>query len=266
MTRCCINACSAVDARFSADTAGTSPRAGRDAIIALLHQIDAAVDPAQVVDLMRPAAQALGAESACFICWLQDRGAQGTYRLLMACDPLWSSAYLRHRWYRFDPWLAHARRSEAVRRGSDIAIHDPSAEDLRCCSLEHGFRDLVVVPAPTPLGGQRYGVLYLGHPEPDALVGAADPGYRTLARGLAFELQAWCVDKARRAALGQASFSDTDLMLLRLQDAGSTTKQIARAIGQGTSAVDSRFQRINAKLRTTSKRESVRLARVYGLI
>lgn len=63
-----------------------------------------------------------------------------------------------------------------------------------------------------------------------------------------------------------SGITPTDLALLSLELRGHTTKTIARHLGVSISSVDSRFQRLNVKLGTVSRKAAAHLAAEYGLI
>jgi DNA-binding CsgD family transcriptional regulator len=57
-----------------------------------------------------------------------------------------------------------------------------------------------------------------------------------------------------------------DLKLLALERQGLTTKQIARLVDTSIPAVDSRFQRVNAKMGTANRRHAALRAAIHGLL
>jgi DNA-binding NarL/FixJ family response regulator len=89
---------------------------------------------------------------------------------------------------------------------------------------------------------------------------------KSLSRSLAMELHEWWVRKIRDELLVTYRIGPEDLELLRLERAGESTKDIARRGNMTTAAVDSRFQRLNAKLGTPNRKATARLAAEYGLI
>ena len=72
---------------------------------------------------------------------------------------------------------------------------------------------------------------------------------------------------ATRAELqGSSRLRSDDLRLLGYERQGLSTKEIARLVGVSVSALDSRFQRINAKLGTSHRRHAALRAAIHGLL
>jgi len=129
-----------------------------------------------------------------------------------------------------------------------------------------GFRSAVIVPAPSSGGLSRTGVLCLGSSKPGYF---DDDGYVTLkvvARGVAMELHEWWIQRLRDELVATSGITSTDRALLSHELLGHTTKTIARHLGVSTSSVNSRFQRLNLKLGTASRKAAAHLAAEYGLI
>ena len=79
-------------------------------------------------------------------------------------------------------------------------------------------------------------------------------------------LQAWWIATMRRALMDASGLSSAELTLLVYERRGLATKHIAGITGTSTSSVDSRFQRINAKLDAPNRKAAAQLAAEYGLI
>ena len=89
---------------------------------------------------------------------------------------------------------------------------------------------------------------------------------QVLARSLAMELH-----ERFHAVLGQellesSRLTPTELQMLAHERDGLPTKIIAQLMHFTEQAVDARFRRINAKLRSPGRLQSARLAAEYGLI
>ena len=69
-----------------------------------------------------------------------------------------------------------------------------------------------------------------------------------------------------REILLNSQLTATDLLLLAYARDGLQTKKIARAVGLTAEAIDTRFRRMNTKLRTPSRKAAARIASDYGLI
>ena len=89
---------------------------------------------------------------------------------------------------------------------------------------------------------------------------------RIMARSLAMELHTWRLAQARRELIERAQLSDTDIELLRRERKGLRTKDIARQLCMTAPAIDSRFQRLNARLGVPSRKAAASLAATFGIV
>jgi DNA-binding NarL/FixJ family response regulator len=83
---------------------------------------------------------------------------------------------------------------------------------------------------------------------------------------LAMELHDWWLTRLRRNLVVKARLSSDDLVLLQHQAQGHCSKRIAAELCVSKSSIDSRFQRMNAKLGVQNRRMAVKLAIDCGLI
>ena len=89
---------------------------------------------------------------------------------------------------------------------------------------------------------------------------------RLLGEALATELHQWWAVATRQQLRITAGLRDADLQLLGMEHEGLSTKEIARLLDMSCASVDSRFQRINVKMRCGSRKASAQRAACYGLI
>ena len=80
------------------------------------------------------------------------------------------------------------------------------------------------------------------------------------------ELHEWWLARIRRELIVKARVTPADLMLLRYEHEGQSSKRIAAALDVSTSSVNSRFQRMIAKLGVPNRKMAARLAAECGLI
>lgn len=189
-----------------------------------------------------------------------------TGRTRLACDPVWCVEYERRAWYALDPWLAYARtRTEPV-RGADVPADSGVQRDIVELARRHGFRDALIVPAPASGMVSRLGVLCLGSEQEGFF---SDAGYATLkplARSLAMELHAWWIERIKRELARSAQLTEEDILLLKHERQGHGTKAIATVLDATPNAINSRFQRMNARLGVPNRKAAAQLAAEYGLI
>jgi DNA-binding CsgD family transcriptional regulator len=133
-------------------------------------------------------------------------------------------------------------------------------------STKYGFRSSLIVPAPSSGGLTRVGVLCLGSDSAGFFDDAGYPSFRMLARSLAMELHEWWIARIKRELIANVRLSDEDLQLLAQERLGHGTKAICSALQMSPTAVNSRFQRLNAKLGVPNRKAAAQLAAEYGLI
>ena len=109
-------------------------------------------------------------------------------------------------------------------------------------------------------------MLCLGSSRDDYFEGDGFLPLKVAARSLAMELNEWWIARMKRDLYATARITSEDLDLLRYERLGHGTKTIAAALGTSTSSVDSRFQRLNAKLGVPNRKAAATLAAEYGLI
>lgn len=229
-------------------------------------RIAQAIDPATLHEHFRQATVALGAEQALFITFVRDDANVSTCRFMLACDPEWCRKYLESGLVAHDPWLAYAaRRSETVLARS-LPVTSIVQQDAVNLAARYGFASAVLVPAHSGAGHSRVGLLCLGSSRPGFFEDDGFAPLRIAARMVSFELHDWWVAKVRRELVLKARVNESDLMLLRREHQGHSSKRIAADLQVSESSINSRFQRMNAKLGVANRRLAAQLAIECGLI
>lgn len=231
-----------------------------------VREIEAARDPVRAVELLHEATIRMGAEVSVFASFIPDEESRETYRLLLACDPQWCIEYVHQAWYANDPWLEYARRHSEPVHGCDIAVATEAQRSIIRLAERFGFRSTVIVPAPSSGGLSRVGVLCLGSSIPGYFEAEGYVALKLVARSVAMEFHEWWLARIKTEMIDTARITEEELALLALERKGNSTKEIARELGSSTGSIDSRFQRINAKLGVSNRRAAARLAAEYGLI
>jgi DNA-binding CsgD family transcriptional regulator len=232
----------------------------------IAERVTQASDSSEVTALLAEAACLAGADVAAFASFMQDDEFYESYRVILACDPLWCLAYENDACYMHDPWLTYARHHSEPVLAHRLPARTNKEIDVRALASEFGFVSALIVPSQAPHGLTRLGALCIGSREPDYF---DDPSLWKLTFGataLAMRLHEWEVAQLRSELLQTASLTPDDLTLLRHQLAGHKSKEVARAINTTAMAVDSHWQRLNSKLGVTSRLAAVRRAAEYGLI
>jgi DNA-binding CsgD family transcriptional regulator len=234
--------------------------------ILLIQQIALARDQAAVVELLECTKVALGAEQAFFASFVRDDDDVESFRFMLACDPVWCMTYQKQAWYANDPWLLYAMNSTEPICASTIPLHTKMQRQTQELAAQFGMVSVYIVPAPSSGGVSRLGVLCLGSPRPGHFEAASSGVLKILARSLAMELHEWWVRQVRSEIIASHHVTPDELELLACERRGLSSKQIAELLGLSSSSIDSRFQRLNAKFCTPSRRVAARMAAEYGLI
>jgi DNA-binding CsgD family transcriptional regulator len=231
-----------------------------------VQKVSSATDAAEAVILLKQAASLLGADTAAFGSFIRDDPSHASYRILLACDPVWCLEYGRRAWHLDDPWLNYALEHSEPIRARELAAQSAAQRSLIELAKQFGVESAVIVPAPS--GGQvtRVGVLLLGSPIPDYFEDDGFIALKVQARSLAMELHEWWIDQIKRELIAERRITPEDIVLLRRERLGQSTKKIASELDASPSSIDSRFQRINAKLDVPNRRLAAHLAAEYGLI
>jgi DNA-binding CsgD family transcriptional regulator len=231
-----------------------------------IEEIAASGDEIELADRLRDAVAALGADASYFMTYVREDRGFHAYRLLQACDPLWGLAYGRAQGYVNDPWLEYAMDHSEPIRGSEIACTSESQCSVVQLAEAFGFRSVVVVPAPAGSGLSRLGLLVLGSRKPGFFDGDGYGAVRVLVCAVAMQLHERCAAFVRRELIADRQLNAEEIALLCHERAGRSSKTIARLMGTTPGAIDMRFVRLNAKLRSPNRTVSAKLASEYGLI
>jgi DNA-binding CsgD family transcriptional regulator len=235
-------------------------------VATIAARLASASDEEQALQVLVAATAAMGLEAAAFVSFVRDDVSHESFRVLLACDPVWCFEYERQAWYDSDPWLAYALTHSEPARGYEIPAESEQQRVVMALAEKYGFRSSLIVPAPSSGKLTRLGLLCLGSATPGFF---DDDGYRSLkliARGLAMELHGWWIERIKREVVVQARLTEEDLTLLAHERRGLGTKLMANALHMSPQSINSRFQRLNARLGVPNRRAAAQLAAEYGLI
>jgi DNA-binding CsgD family transcriptional regulator len=238
--------------------------AGR--VTAIVGRLAQAEDVPQALQVLEEASAAMGLDAAAFVSFIRHDASHESFRFLLACDPVWCIEYEHRAWYATDPWLTYAQYRSDPARGHEIPAASEQARGLMALAEQYGFRSSLIVPAPSSGNLTRMGVLCLGSNLPAFF---EDQGYlplKLVARGLAMELHGWWIEHFKRELIRDARLSEEDLRLLTLERRGLCTKRMVSELQMSPHAINSRFQRMNARLGVPNRRAAAQLAAEYGLI
>jgi DNA-binding CsgD family transcriptional regulator len=233
---------------------------------AVVERVAAVGSPTALLSLLLEGIAALGAECGVFMNFVVHEGSVTSCRFMLACEPGWCQRYLEAQLVAEDPWLAYAAHHNEPIVAS--ALHGVQLRSQQVIELaaRSGFGSAALVPAHSGAGHSRISLLCLGSSQPGFFEGAGFRRFRLGARLLAAELHDWWLERARRELMAKARITTSELELLRRERAGQSSKQIASALGVSEMSINSKFQRMNAKLGVSSRRLAVCVASECGLL
>ncbi len=230
-----------------------------DRVCTAVEGVAEATDVAAAQFRLAECVATLGVESACFANLVRDGTDIASCRFMLACDPGWFQRRLAGRDLARDPWLCYA-----IHHAEPILASDPTlCEHCDASSCDPAFDDdfasAFLVPVQSGPGHSRVSLLILGSPQAGYFEAEGLARFRLGARALAGELHDWWLARRRLELLVQARITPLELELLRHERLGHGSKHIARVLRSSEGAIDSRFQRLNAKLGTPNRRAAAHL-------
>jgi len=234
-------------------------------IVSLVEQLAAQSSAPELVSTLRDATRRLGADASYFASFVREDKDFDSFRLLVACDPVWSLQYEGKDCFAADPWLRYARSHTEATLSADLKAANEREQRTVDLATRYGFNSAFVVPAPVGRGS-RTGVLVLGSRRNDFFNDRGMPAFRCIARGLAMELHDRFTVLMRSELRMRCHLTPFDLELLAHERDGRPTKVIASLLGCSVGAVDQRFHRLYGKLGVANRAQAARLVAAYGLI
>lgn len=232
----------------------------------IAERIASAADQAELHRLLRAGIAALGAERGAFVSFEKDRSELSSCRFMLDCPPQWCRRYLDRGGPRIDAWLRYAARESEPVVASALNIVDPAQQAVAALAVDAGFVSALLVPAHSGAGHPRVSLLCLGHSAAGFFEAEGLARLRVCARALALELHDWWLARIRRETLARSRITDEELLLLERHWLGYTSERIGAEMNLSRTAVNSRFQRLLAKLGVGSRRSAARVAAECGLI
>lgn len=231
--------------------------------IVRIHQ---ATNPPALLDGLMNATVVIGASASVYTAAIPEGGHEPSCFSFFACHPGFAQEQnsrgplLNHPWFRF------ARTHTTPGTDHQIPLqHDADAAAIEL-ARRHGFRSCLIVPTPAGVDLDRLEMLCIGSDKEDDFEGAEARVVRTLARSLAAELHDWLTRYLRQRLQEAAQLHQGDVDLLAMEWQGLRSKEISLRTGMSVTSVDSRFQRINARMKCASRKASAKRAAAYGLL
>ena len=240
----------------------TYPACALDAIV----RVHLAENAPQLLERLMSATAAIGATASIYTVAIPGNGTEPSSFSLFACHPGFAQQQCRLGPLVDHPWFRFAKTRSAPATDQQVQLEQSSDAEAIELARRYGFTSCLIVPTSSGVDPERVEMLCLGSTRGDAFEGEDARMVRTLARALAAELHDWVTRHLSESLQEAARLHETDIELLRLEWQGLSTKEIALKTGMSTAMVDSRFQRLNARLQCASRKASARRAAAYGLL
>ncbi|MBX3621274.1 MAG: hypothetical protein KF891_14995 [Rhizobacter sp.] len=231
-----------------------------------ITQVQSATQAPELLECLQVATEAIGATGSLYTAAVPENDHETLNFSLFACHPAFALQQQRIGPLLDHPWFRFARAHSMP--GTHHQVELNRADDATAIALaaQYGFKSCLIVPVVSNPAAGRNEMLCIGSDDPVFLEGPQAAGLRTLARALAGELHDWLTRYLSARLLTSARLQPADLELLRMEHQGLGTKEISQRTGMSVASVDSRFQRLNARLECTSRKASARRAAAYGLL
>lgn len=231
-----------------------------------INGLRGASDPCDLLQRFRRACTALGSHGGLYIQAVPETEDRWLHLALLACEPRLATAIRNCRSLQAHRWVRHAARQGDTVLLSDLADSEVRTDGAALLLRDHGFRSGLLVPTHGGTQTARFGLLCLGSPIAGDFENPAARPVFVLAQAMALELNAWWLAYTRCELRRSARLRSDDLQLLALERDGLSSKEIARVTGSSSASVDSRFQRIGAKLGCPSRKAAAAKAAAHGLL
>ena len=243
----------------------STPNYAEQALEAIVR-IHQAADPPALLDRLMHATAAIGATASVYTASIPEGGHEQSCFSLFACHPGFAQEQNRRGPLLDHPWFRFARTHTTPGTDHQVPLqHDADAAAIEL-ARRHGFRSCLIVPTPAGVDLDRLEMLCVGSDNDDDFEGAEARVVRTLARSLAAELHDWLTRYLRQRLQEAAQLHQGDVDLLAMEWQGLRSKEISLRTGMSVTSVDSRFQRINARMKCASRKASAKRAAAYGLL
>lgn len=234
-----------------------------DRALFAIQALHDASDPFDLLAALYRATWAFGVRASACVHVVPEPERATQVLLLLACDSDAPWAFRPAESWLEHPWLRHARdHTEAV--PASMLDAPPYAGTSSGPPLD--LAPILIVPIHCGGGTGRFSALMLDTTPLPGMAPLSPEACRLLAHSLGSELHEWWLRRTRAELQHHARLRSDDLRMLDFERQGLGTKQIARLLGVSSTAVDSRFQRINAKLNVSSRRNAALRAAIHGLL
>jgi len=208
----------------------------------------------------------LGISGSVFVSFSRADETRESYRFVNASPSGWCQEYMSRAWYTIDPCILYAATNSEPALITRIPVRSAGQRQMLEAAAKWGFNSGIVVPAHSPSGRSRMGVLYLGSEDPFGFEEDALRDLRLVLRAISAELLDWWTRMERAKLLADGDLSADDIEMLRLTREGLTSKDIGESLGYTKGAVDQRMHRLTTKFNSPSRKDAADLAYQLGLL
>lgn len=210
--------------------------------------------------------QVLGLDGSVFVSFAREDDSRESYRFINTCPAAWCQEYNANAWFTNDPFLLYGLENSEPALVDDVPLTTRGQRSMVDAARRFGFKSGIVVPAHSPSGRSRMGVLYMVSSDPDHLNASALQKLRLVLRPLAAELLDWWTRSIRAELLAAGELSEQERLMLKMTLRGYGSKAIASHLGMSKTAVDQRLFRITGRFESQSRRDAANMAYQYGLL
>ena len=235
-------------------------------VIELAEQISAMSTTHELTAAMWRFNDILGVSGSVFTSFAREDDSRESYKFINACPAAWCQEYNANAWFTIDPCLLYSMTHNEPTLIQHIPLKSRGQRNMMDAANRCGFVSGIVVPAHSPSGRSRMGVLYLGSDQAEYLDETALKHLRLVLRAVSNELLDWWTKKVRMELLvaTQLTSDEKGMLLFTLDGLGS--KEIAVHLGATKNAIDQRMHRIVSRFNTQSRKDAANIALQYGLL
>jgi DNA-binding CsgD family transcriptional regulator len=208
----------------------------------------------------------LGADGAVFTSFARDDETRESYKFVVACPARWCMEYNQNAWYAADPCLLYALANNEPELIQNLTLRSRGQKNMMAAAKDAGFVSGVVIPAHSPSGRSRIGVMYIGSRDPDYFNEAKLRKHRMLLRSVSSEMLDWFVRDEKKALLPLGDLSKEELELLKMTHGGYKSTEIADNLSLTKSAIDQKLFRLAKRFGTGSRKTAAAIAFRCGLL
>ena len=207
-----------------------------------------------------------GANGCVFSTFTLEDETMESFRYLVACPSAWCHEYNKNHWYTLDPCFVYAANNSEPALIQCLPLRSDGQKTMMEAAKSAGFKSGIVVPAHSPSGRSRMGLLYMGSSDPDHFNVQKLTQYRVVLRSIAAECLEWWIKKIKEELIERVDLKHDEIEILRYTQRGMQAKDIAYLCGLTKDAVEKKLSRLALRFNTTNKKKTAAIAESYGLL